>query len=147
MNRRRILQGMAAGVGATLGNSLVPDFARATPAVAGSPKRVIFFMQNQGFDPATAIPAGMKNSGSLAKAKLPEPIEALEPYKERLHIINGLHGMHSNPNHSAFFGALGGYRGSDGTPPRASTIDYELSKALPQTLLPHSASAWTPWRA
>jgi hypothetical protein len=79
----------------------------------------------------------MKNSGSLAKVKLPEPIEALEPYKERLHIINGLHGMHSNPMHSAFFGALGGYRGSDGTPPRASTIDYELSKVLPQTLLPH----------
>ncbi|SVA78154.1 uncharacterized protein METZ01_LOCUS131008, partial [marine metagenome] len=78
-----MLQGMAAGVGATLGNSLVPDFARAAPAIASAPKRVIFFMQNQGFDPATAIPAGMKNSGSLAKAKLPEPIEALEPFKER----------------------------------------------------------------
>ncbi len=39
----------------------------------------------------------MKNSGSLAKVKLPEPIEALEPYKERLHIINGLHGKHTAP--------------------------------------------------
>lgn len=94
-------------------------------------------MQNQGFDPNTCIPAGMQNSGSLAKVKLPEPISALEPYRERLHIINGLHGIHTSPSHSAFFGALGGYRGSDGVPPSASTVDYELSKALPQTLLPH----------
>jgi hypothetical protein len=89
---------------------------------------VIFFLQNQGFDPRTCIPAGMKNSGSLAKAKLPEPIEALEPFKERLHIINGLHGLHTSPSHSAFFGALGGYRGDDGAPPLGPTIDYELSK-------------------
>jgi hypothetical protein len=68
----------------------------------------------------TCIPAGMKNSGSLAKAKLPEPIQALEPFKERLHIINGLHGLHTSPSHSAFFGALGGYRGSDGVPPSAT---------------------------
>ena len=82
---------------------MMPSVAQA--AKKGSPKRVIFFMQNQGFDPLTAIPAGMKTSGSLAKAKLPEPIQALEPYKERLHIINGLHGVHTSPSHSAFFGA------------------------------------------
>jgi hypothetical protein len=97
---------------------------------------VIFFMQNQGFDPATCIPTGFANNGSLATATLPEPIEALEPYKERLHIINGLHGLHTSPAHSAFFGALGGYRGSDGVPPSGSTIDFELSKVLPETLLP-----------
>ena len=115
---------------------LLPSLAQAASS-KGKPKRIIFFMQNQGFDPKTCIPEGMKVSGSLAKAKLPEPIEALEPYKERLHIINGLHGVHTSPSHSAFFGALGGYRGSDGVPPSAPTIDYELSKVLPETLLPH----------
>ena len=114
----------------------LPSLAKATTG-NGKPKRIIFFLQNQGFDPKTCIPAGMTNSGSLAKAKLPEPIEALEPYKERLHIINGLHGMHTSPSHSAFFGALGGYRGSDGVPPSGPTIDYELSRVLPGTLLPH----------
>ena len=133
---------MAAGAGAALGSAAFPGFTQAATAsvsraVSGGPKRIIFFLQNQGFDPATCIPAGMKNSGSLASVKLPEPIEALEPYKERLHIINGLHGLHTSPSHSAFFGALGGYRGSDGVPPSASTIDYELSKVLPETLLPH----------
>ncbi|MGY8671541.1 MAG: DUF1552 domain-containing protein, partial [Verrucomicrobiia bacterium] len=114
ISRRKSLQTIATGVGAALGTSMFPGIARAATTVSGGPKRVIFFMQNQGFDPVTCIPSGMKNSGSLAKAKLPEPIEALEPYKERLHIINGLHGVHTSPSHSAFFGALGGYRGSDG---------------------------------
>ena len=135
INRRNILHGIAAGVGSTF----LPNFASAATSAktGGGPKRVIFFMQNQGFDPRTCIPAGMKNSGSLAGITLPEPIQALEPFKERLHIINGLHGKHTSPSHSAFFGALGGYRGSDGVPPSASTIDYELSKVLPETLLPH----------
>ena len=84
---------------AALAAPLLPNLAQAS-SIKGSPKRIIFFMQNQGFDPATAIPAGMKSSGSLAKVKLPEPIEALEPFKERLHIINGLHGclLYTSPS-------------------------------------------------
>jgi hypothetical protein len=132
-----MLQGFAACSGAALGASLLPERLMASSAISGVPKRIVFFLQNQGFDPATCIPDGMTRSGSLAQSKLPEPIEALEPYKERLHIINGLHGLHTSPSHSAFFGALGGYRGGDGVPPSASTIDYELSKVLPQTALPH----------
>ncbi|MFG0265967.1 MAG: DUF1552 domain-containing protein [Rhodopirellula sp. JB055] len=137
LSRRNLLQGFAAGAGAAMGASLFPQRLLASPIGNTTPKRIIFFMQNQGFDPKTCIPAGMKHSGELGTAKLPEPIRPLEPYKDRLHIINGLHGLHTSPSHSAFFGALGGYRGSDGVPPSGSTIDYELSKVLPQTLLPH----------
>ena len=128
---------MAAGFGAAFGAPVLPSLGEAAVGPAGKAKRVIFFLQNQGFDPLTCIPSGMKSSSSLAKAKLPEPIAALEPYKERLHIINGLHGVHTSPSHSAFFGALGGYRGSDGVPPSGPTIDYTLSRSLPETLLPH----------
>ncbi len=140
MTRRKTLQSLAAGFGASLGSTVLPSFGNGNKLISsasGGPKRVIFFMQNQGFEPGTCIPDGMGHSSSLAKAKLPEPISALEPFKDRLHIISGLHGIHTSPSHSAFFGALGGYRGSDGVPPSASTIDYELSKALPDTLLPH----------
>jgi len=138
LNRRALLQGLATGVGAAASFPLVPpDLFAAPSALATNPKRIIFFLQNQGFDPQTCIPPGMTSNRSLAKVTLPEPISALEPYKERLHIINGLHGIHTSPSHSAFFGALGGYRGGDGVPPSAATIDYELSKVLPQTLLPH----------
>ena len=137
LNRRRILQGLTAGFGAALTGGFMPNEAFGSISKPSSMKRIIFFLQNQGFEPGTCIPEGMKNSGSLANAKLPEPIEALEPFKERLHITNGLHGKHTSPSHSPFFGALGGYRGSDGVPPGGPTIDYELSKVLPETLLPH----------
>ena len=130
MNRRKLLQGIASGATAAVASPLLPGIANAASGSTGkSPKRVIFFLQNQGFDPATCVPSGMKNSGSLANAKLPEPIEALEPYKERLHIINGLHGTHTSPSHSPFFGALGGYRGGDNRngngngKPRVDVID------------------------
>jgi hypothetical protein len=138
LNRRNLLQGLTAGAGMALGLPFLPEQLLAAPTSRnGSPKRIIFFLQNQGFDPATCIPEGMKQSGSLASVKLPEPISPLEPFKERLHIINGLHGLHTSPAHSAFFGALGGYRGSDGVPPSGPTIDFELSRLLPETLLPH----------
>ena len=134
--RRDSLKAIVSG----FGSALLPPLAQAatsTASSAGGPRRVIFFMQNQGFDPKTCIPTNMVNSGSLASAVLPDPIKALNPFKDKLHIINGLHGIHTSPSHSAFFGALGGYRGSDGVPPSAATIDYELSKVLPDTLLPH----------
>ena len=141
VTRRKSLQLLASGLGSALGGSLCPSLSHGRDLglgrYSGGPRRVIFFMQNQGFDPATCIPQSMNHSGSLAKVKLPEPIAPLEPFKEKLHIINGLHGLHTSPAHSAFFGALGGYRGSDGVPPSGPTIDYQLSKSLPETLLPH----------
>lgn len=137
INRRSMLQGMAAGVGAGLGSSLLPNRAQASQAPAGKPRRVIFFLQNQGFDPATAVPEGLNESVALSGVTLPEPIRPLEAYKEKIHIVTGLHGRHTSPSHSAFFGALGGYRGGIGVPPAAATIDHVVSQTLPQTILPH----------
>ena len=140
INRREMLQGMATCVGGLLVTSLFPNLAKAadTPIIqtAGGPKRVIFFLQNHGFDPLTCIPNDLKESCTLSGLTLAEPMKALEPYKNRMHVITGLHGRHTNPGHSAFFGALGGYRGGNGVPPAAATIDYVLSQSLPQTILP-----------
>lgn len=139
LHRRTLLSQAVASAGVTLAGTFFPAIRQAAAASSkssGGPKRVVFFLQNQGFDPKTCVPAGMTHSGSLAKVRLPEPISPLEPLKERLHIINGLHGLHTSPAHSAFFGALGGYRGDDGSPPLGPTIDHELSKQLPETLLP-----------
>ena len=61
----------------------------------------------------------------------------MNPSKDKIHIINGLHGLHTSPSHSAFFGALGGYRGGIGSPPRGPTIDHVISQHLPKTILPH----------
>ena len=127
---------MAAGIGTAAAAPIVPGFAKST-AQAGKPKRIIFFLQNQGFDPYTAIPKGLKEDAALDSFKLEDPVKDLEPIKDRLHIINGLHGQHTSPSHSAFFGALGGYRGGIGSPPRGATIDHVLSRNLPETILPH----------
>ncbi len=130
-----MLVGMAAGVSAPLAWSLFPLNAQAANKTAG-PKRVIFFLQNHGFDPLTCIPQGLEESCALDGVTLETPMQALEPYKDRMHIITGLHGRHTNPGHSAYFGALGAYRGGTGVPPSAATIDYALSQVLPQTILP-----------
>ena len=136
INRRKMLQGMAAS-GAALGFAGLNSSAFGAAKTSSNTKRVIFFLQNQGFDPNTCIPKGLNESCSLDSFKLEEPMRALEPYKNKMHIITGLHGRHTSPSHSAYFGALGGYRGGIGVPPAAATIDHVISQNLPQTILPH----------
>ena len=133
INRRKMFRGMAATAVTT---PLFSGLAQAAPSKKKL-KRVIFFLQNQGFDPYTAIPKDLKEAASLDSFDFQEPIKALEPLKDRIHIINGLHGLHTSPSHSAFFGALGGYRGGIGSPPRGATIDHVISQHLPETILPH----------
>ena len=133
INRRKMFRGMAA---TAVTAPLFPGLTQAAPSKKKL-KRVIFFLQNQGFDPYTAIPKDLKEAASLDSFDFQEPIKALEPLKDRIHIINGLHGLHTSPSHSAFFGALGGYRGGIGSPPRSSTIDHVISQHLPETILPH----------
>jgi hypothetical protein len=141
INRRDMLKGTAAGLGLLAGSSLFPNVAMAADKpvnkTAGGAKRVIFFLQNQGFHPLTCIPKDLTESCKLKEVKLAEPMKLLEPYKSRMHIITGLHGRHTNPSHSAYFGALGGYRGGIGVAPAAPTIDHVISQSLPQTMLPH----------
>ena len=140
IKRREMILGIPAGFGALLGTNLLSGITQAAekPAIntVGGPKRIIFFLQNHGFDPLTCIPKGLSESCALDGIALEKPMQALEPYKNRMHIVTGLHGRHTSPGHSAFFGALGAYRGGTGVPPSAATIDYALSQSLPQTILP-----------
>lgn len=134
LKRKDALSLASIGLGHSLLNSQPPS---STTQIKQGPKRIIFFLQNQGFEPLTAIPEHVKKSCSLEQVKFQEPIKDLEPYKDMMHIITGLHGRHTSPFHSAYFGALGGYRGGIGVPPAAETIDHAISKLLPQTVLPH----------
>ena len=114
LNRRLALKSILGGLGSiALGQNLLsqPSYNLIPKKFNGGPKRVVFFLQNQGFEPKTCIPTNMTSSGSLAKAVLPEPIQALQPFREKIHIINGLHGQHTSPSHSAFFWCLGWLQG------------------------------------
>jgi len=131
-----MLHALAAGAGAAFTLS-----SRQTEAAAATngrgPKRIVFFLQNQGFDPLTCVASDLDGSAPLTEVKLQEPCQALEPLKDKMNIITGLHGRHTSPSHSAYFGALGGYRGGIGIPPSGATIDHVISQLLPQTILPH----------
>ncbi|MGB4738656.1 MAG: twin-arginine translocation signal domain-containing protein, partial [Fuerstiella sp.] len=73
INRRNVLKGAAAGIGVALGSTIAPNMLQAAPAYRSAPKRVIFFLQNQGFDPATCVPKGLKETCELDGVTLPEP--------------------------------------------------------------------------
>ena len=141
INRRDMTKGLAAITGsigmAGLSNTINAANQDIPQGTSKTTKRVIFFMQNQGFEPETCIPETIKENCPLSSIKLAEPMAALEPYKDKMHVIMGLHGRHTSPSHSAYFGALGGYRGGIGVPPAAPTIDHVISQRLPQTILPH----------
>ena len=49
INRRKMIQGMAVGVGM----SLLPSYAQVANKIVGGPKRIVFFLQNHGFAPLT----------------------------------------------------------------------------------------------
>lgn len=136
MNRRDMLKGMSIS-GGCMGLGMLPQFGHAATKANTKPKRLIFFLQNQGFESGTCLPKNLDKTQSLKGVHLPKPIAALEPYRDKLNIIYGLHGKHTSPTHSAYFGALGGYRGGDGIGPAAETIDHLISRKLPQTIMPH----------
>ncbi len=71
---------------------------------------------------------------SLADKQLPESLQPIKPWQDRLTVINGLSGRIAGGGHSNDFGALGAYNcgsgvGSSGTP-TDETIDVALGKKL-----------------
>ena len=85
LTRREMMAGLAAGAG--LG--LVPSPALAGDKTTGGPKRVIFFLQNHGFDPHTCIPEGVKESCSLdgvtasSRCRETPPLRVSSSWQER----------------------------------------------------------------
>ena len=130
LERRNFLKGLAATTAAAP-YALAESSKKTSNAVNG---RIIFFVQNNGFDPKTCTPLGFSKSRDLAKAKLPEHISPLIPYMSKMNVVTGLHAKHTNPAHSAYHGALGGCRGIANI-----TVDHRLSQVLKQTALPHLA--------
>ena len=94
IKRRTIFKGIAA---TAVGSPILPVTAQASSNKKAL-KRIIFFLQNQGFDPHTAIPKDLNESASLDSFNFEEPIKELEPLKDKIHIINGLHGLHTSPS-------------------------------------------------
>lgn len=77
IKRREMILGIPAGFGALLGTNLLSGITQAAekPAIktVGGPKRIIFFLQNHGFDPLNCIPKGLAASLDEGRGESPDP--------------------------------------------------------------------------
>ena len=135
IDRRSVLKGVTLGSGAV---ALSP-FLRHLEAAESQqlPKRFVFVVKSSGLQGDYLNPEGLQHRGeklvdeSLEGRRLSESMQSLEPFKDKLTIIQGLSGKMTNSGHSAFYGALGGYKASAHAPPLFATIDGHLSEKLP----------------
>lgn len=148
---------------------LSPFLQRAHAEAEGQapPKRFVFVIKSSGLTPAELVPQEMTddrvsvgeatNPGpnykqavqlkasdaliekSLNSLTLHESMTALEPFKSRLAIVQGLSGKMCRGGHSSWFGAMGCYRGGgehDSGNIIGPTIDGLIAQQLP-AIFPH----------
>lgn len=158
VTRRQLLKGISLGTGGMLFSPILQALAAQAAGGTQLPKRFVFVLQPNGIQPWAFYPEGgdlpsfvddnEKQQGtagatfgklykqpervtvrSLDPYRLPEDIEPLTPFKDRLLLIQGLNGVHANPGHSAGFAALAGT--SKKPTPQAESIDVALGRANP----------------
>lgn len=143
-DRRDILKGMTLGAGSLLLSPVVNAIANESSG-NHSPRRFVFVIEGNGCDPNQVQPVGIKRHKSaqsrndvdrlqdvpLADHELPEALQPLNDFRDRLSIIQGLSGRICGGGHSNNFGALGVYSSKAGA--FGQTIDMALAEALPST--------------
>lgn len=139
-SRRRFVQSLSLGAGGAL---LAPVVGRILADADGepAPRRFVFVLQSNGFQPWAAQPKGLERteegpdkvtSYPLMGYELPDDLVPLDPWRHRMTIVQGLTGKHTTPWHSGGFSALSGTpRKRPEQVARGETIDAALAKALP----------------
>ena len=143
-NRRQMLKGLSLGAGSMLLSPMVQRVMANAEGEKRSP-RFVFVLQSNGFDAVQACPESIPfqnyadrekfESIDLTQHKLPKGLAALEPFKRRTTIIQGLSGRSTGGGHSTHGGCLGLYRTSPASrSPHNITIDYQLGQSMPGIL-------------
>lgn len=143
--RRTFLKASATGSGSLL---LSPILQRLSWGAEGIdpkklPLRFVFVVKSSGIIPDRITPAGLQQIAgdkdrliqeTLKHHPLPNDLAPLEPFKDRLAIVQGLSGKMCKGGHSSWFGAMGVYKTggehNSGTILRA-TVDAELARLNP----------------
>ena len=144
--RRTFFRGATLGAGSVL---LAP-FLQRLEAAPGTPapKRFVFVVEGNGFSPTQAQPRSIPRAKHayghtnvdtledlpLAGHELSEATAPLQPWQNRLTVVQGLSGRICGGGHSNNYGALGAYSGKAGV--AGETIDLALARALP-AIFPH----------
>lgn len=137
--RRSVLKGMAMSSGSLALAPFLDHYARLE-AEDGSqrlPQRFVFVVKASGLQAEYINPAGLSHGGDalvdepIGERQLAAGMEALNPFRDKLTILQGLSGKMCNFGHSSFYGALGAYKATMEGQPSAATIDGHLAKLLP----------------
>ena len=143
-SRRNFIKGISLGSGGML---LAPLLRQLSAEAAGAPEvfpqRFVFLVKSSGLTPAAITPSSLLkkrlSSGSYFRAalrdhSLPKSLQALEPFKDQVGIVQGFSGKMCLAGHTSYFGAMGVHSSpsetSSGNPLRA-TIDTRLSSRYP----------------
>ena len=138
-NRRHLLQGLSAGAGGGLLAPLLDKIAAAAEGNVVPPKRVVFFLFDNGFHDDGALPEGMKletdsiRQVPLKGARLPLDIAPFAPFIDRLTILHGLR-THNAVDHGGLFHALSGSKGMKYSP-QDESIDAAIARGA-STVVP-----------
>ena len=134
-DRRSFLKGVSLGTGGLLLAPLLQKVAAAAEGKVTPPKRLIFFVFDNGFKDDGAVPVGTNlvsdktRQFSLKGHKLPLDIEPFAPFQDRMTLLHGLR-SHTAVDHGGFFAALSGSAGQKQTP-QAESIDAAIAKIAP----------------
>lgn len=139
MNRREILKGMSLGAGTLLLSPVLSQLQAQANGSPQRPKRFVFVVEGNGLNPDQIQPLGISRPRQhqrtelrdipLADHQLPRALEPLQPFKNRMTIVQGLSGRVCGGGHSNNFGALGVYSSKQG--PAGQTIDMALAQLIP----------------
>lgn len=137
-SRREFLKDLSLGSGAVL---LSPLVQRVQAAERGElPKRFVFVVKSSGLETRGLVPqsfaakprdVGGVTMTSLKDAKLNKYMASLEPFRDRMSMLDGLSAFMVSVGHSAQFGALGVYNSPGHQPPLRATIDGLLAQHFP----------------
>jgi len=138
VNRRSVLKGLSLGAGSVLLPAMVRQLHTQTDT-ASMPRRFVFVLQNNGFQPWAAQPKGRpwkRENGpdgvvdlSLDDLELSKDLSPLTAHKKRVTILQRLQGKHCDPFHGGGYAALAGSPKSKR--PLATTIDAALARKFP----------------
>jgi len=138
-SRRSILRGGFLGAGSLalspfLRHLRMLEFGDAPNQL---PKRFVFVVKSSGLQGDYLEPEGLQRGGDtlvdaqLQGRKLHDSLQPLQPFADRLTILQGLSGKMCTIGHSSFYGALGAYKANGNTPPTGATLDGWLSTRFP----------------
>ncbi len=113
----------------------------AQRTTGATPKRFLFVLKSSGlteehitppaYRPFLESPVDKVIDKPLQSVALPETLTSLDPFKDKMTIVQRISGKMCATGHSGFYGALGAFKGSNTQKPIAHTIDGYLARKFP----------------